>query len=646
MPKRKCKFTAEMQNKLPCFKKGRDEWEAECLMCKAGTFVSLAHKGINDLQSHVNSEKHKRAVQEEGSSMKMTHYFVKPGSEAEDVSAAEGAYAFHTVKHHGSFLSMDCSSVLLKKTFPDSEVARKFSSARTKTAAIIKAVLAPHSVDVALKSLKENEVVYCGIATDGSNHDALKLFPVIIQYFDWKNGGLQSKLIEFKNTPNETADTIAKYVKETLDKHGLTKKCVAFTGDNCNTMFGGLKRNEEGNNVFANLKKMLEKSLIGVGCPAHILNNCVHHGAERMDIDIENIINKIYQYFHIYTVRTEKLKEYCEFAEVEYRKLLSHSKSRWLSLFPGITRLIEMFPALQSFFLSQEQPPTVIRKFFENEMSEIYLWHMHSLMAVFHTHIQTIEKESNSVVEVLRNLESVCKVLAERKNQHFMSLKVKGLIAQKRTEGKEEECNRFCVEVVNLYSRCLEYLGKWMKPLEEFSCFKWMVLSEIPNWTDVEPCVIYLIDKGVELDDVKCFDQVCNLRQFVERNKSDEDFSKLPAHKKWTRYFEASKNIECHSELLRIAQFFFAVTSHNANVERVFSLMQSQWTKERNKLSVDTMKGILTVQYNYRETSCVDFFNFLKSNKELLKNIRSTEKYASAHQATHAVDEEELEDSN
>ena len=111
----------------------------------------------------------------------------------------------------------------------------------------------------------------------------------------------------------------------------------------------------------------------------------------------------------------------------------------------------------------------------------------------------------------------------------------------------------------------------------------------------MEPCVIYLRDKGVGLGDLKCFDQVCNLRQFVERNKSDEDFNKLPPHKKkWTRYFETPKNIECHSELLRIAQFYLA--SHNANVERIFSLMQSQWTKERNKLSVDTMKGILIVQ--------------------------------------------------
>ena len=109
---------------------------------------------------------------------------------------------------------------------------------------------------------------------------------------------------------------------------------MAFTGDNCNTMFGGLRRNEQGNNVFAKLKKMLNPSLIGVGCSAHVLNNCIHHEAEKMNIGIENNINKIHQYFSIYTVRTEQLKEYCEFANCEYKRLLCHSKTRWLSLFP------------------------------------------------------------------------------------------------------------------------------------------------------------------------------------------------------------------------------------------------------------------------------------------------------------------------
>jgi hypothetical protein len=43
--------------------------------------------------------------------------------------------------------------------------------------------------------------------------------------------------------------------------------------------------------------------------PAHILNNCIHNAAETLEIDVENIIFKIYQYFHIYTVRTEELKK-------------------------------------------------------------------------------------------------------------------------------------------------------------------------------------------------------------------------------------------------------------------------------------------------------------------------------------------------
>ena len=130
---------------------------------------------------------------------------------------------------------------------------------------------------------------------------------------------MQSKLIEFTNKANESADTIATYVKDTLEKRILLKKCAAFTKDNCNIMFGGLLRNEQGNNVFSKLMKMLNPSLIEAGCSAHVLNNCIHHGAERIYIDIENNINKIYLYFSICTIGTEQLKEYCEFANCKYK---------------------------------------------------------------------------------------------------------------------------------------------------------------------------------------------------------------------------------------------------------------------------------------------------------------------------------------
>ena len=60
----------------------------------------------------------------------------------------------------------------------------------------------------------------------------------------------------------------------------------------------GVMSNET--NVFATLKKMLNPPLIGVSCSAHVLNNCIHHEAEKMNIDIENNINKISQNFFLF----------------------------------------------------------------------------------------------------------------------------------------------------------------------------------------------------------------------------------------------------------------------------------------------------------------------------------------------------------
>jgi hypothetical protein len=45
----------------------------------------------------------------------------------------------------------------------------------------------------------------------------VKVFPVVIQYFDWKNGDMLSKLIEVPQQSNEAAETIARYMKVTLE---------------------------------------------------------------------------------------------------------------------------------------------------------------------------------------------------------------------------------------------------------------------------------------------------------------------------------------------------------------------------------------------------------------------------------------------
>ena len=62
MPKRKSKFTEDLQQKYPFFRKGRDGFEAECITGGYGTFVSVANKGKLSLDMHVDSSRHKKAV--------------------------------------------------------------------------------------------------------------------------------------------------------------------------------------------------------------------------------------------------------------------------------------------------------------------------------------------------------------------------------------------------------------------------------------------------------------------------------------------------------------------------------------------------------------------------------------------------------
>lgn len=58
------------------------------------------------------------------------------------------------MKQHSNYKTLDCNSVLLKRIFPDSEIACKFSSAWTKTEAIITSVMTPYAMENIMQLLK------------------------------------------------------------------------------------------------------------------------------------------------------------------------------------------------------------------------------------------------------------------------------------------------------------------------------------------------------------------------------------------------------------------------------------------------------------------------------------------------------------
>jgi hypothetical protein len=67
---------------------------------------------------------------------------------------------------------------------------------------------------------------------------------------------------------------------------------------------------------------------------------------------------------------------FCIFCDTPYKQVLKHVSTRWFSLKKTVSRMLEMYLALESYYLSgSEKQPRLKRltKQFENPMTEVYL---------------------------------------------------------------------------------------------------------------------------------------------------------------------------------------------------------------------------------------------------------------------------------
>ena len=67
-------------------------------------------------------------------------------------------------------------------------------------------------------------------------------------------------------------------------------------------------------------------------------------------------------------------------------------------------------------------------------------------------------------------------------------------------------------------------------------------------------------------------------------------------------------------------------------------LVKTQWTDERNSLSIDKVKSIIQCVLNFN-MSCIESYNYVKQEKELLLKTRTYEKYNWAKKSDNEVRE-------
>ena len=104
-------------------------------------------------------------------------------------------------------------------------------------------------------------------------------------------------------------------------------------------------------------------------------------------------------WLHLHSAhRRMEIQYYCDFLDNEHQKLLSHKVTRWLSLYPSLPRMIQVYPALQSYFMSIDKPTGVLKCVFWNYLSEHCLRHLQSFVVVFNEQGQNIKNQKHQLL--------------------------------------------------------------------------------------------------------------------------------------------------------------------------------------------------------------------------------------------------------
>ena len=188
---------------------------------------------------------------------------------------------------------------------------------------------------------KPDSLPFFSIASDASNHGTTKLFPLAVRFYTPEHG-VQNKLLDFYDDHKDDSEAIFSQVVSRLQEKNLgLERVSAYSADNASVNYGVHK------SVYKKLKDE-NGAIIKANCAAHILHNCGRHSGDKLKVDVETAITKIYSHFSISAKRVQELKDIFDFVDEQYMTLNRHVPTRWLSLWPAVKRLNDCWPAVKS----------------------------------------------------------------------------------------------------------------------------------------------------------------------------------------------------------------------------------------------------------------------------------------------------------
>lgn len=374
--------------------------------------------------------------------------------------------------------------------------------------------------------------------------------------------------------------------------------------------------------MFAKLEEPLRRKLIPVGCAAHIVHNALSTAVMNvLPIDIENTLVKIYYHFRIYTKRMQKYHEFCEFIGCEAQSILSHSQTRWLSIFPCIERLLQVYDALKCFFLSEKNVPLALYNFFSNNESYFCWLFLHPQLQLFHDHLTKIQSRDLTALEVAGIYYKLMRRVEDRMNAEFVPFTA---LQELRKNVPLLGENRVKAVARNLYFSLHQYMSIWSSRLVDYKEMEVLLLNmEVSVEKLNELSVKYV--KGT-ISDNALFDTCVALNRILKNHMNEKGWGEKTLKQRWEMvYRHFLKTSTNFGFLQEIVETILVLPGTNSETERLFSQINRYWDTEKSQLQVPTLESVMKVKN--LDFTCEQFYEYIKGDTALLLKFRSSEKY-------------------
>lgn len=247
------------------------------------------------------------------------------------------------------------------------------------------------------------------LATDGSNDNGLeKMNPLTVRIFDVNAGKVKTSLLDMCMTPSGTALDIFNAIDRCMTLFDFPwSNCVAVGVDNTNVNMGNRH----------SIKTMVQKKTPDVffnDCQCHVVHNPSAF-TDATGFNVSDILVDLYYWFDQSSKRKNLLVEYSGFCDQEYHQVIKYASTRWLSLEKSVTRALQQYESLKSYFLSEKSSQARFKRLqaaFHDPMTEVYLLFYQSALQIFIQLNQFLQRGDPLIGAVSQALQRFQRLLA------------------------------------------------------------------------------------------------------------------------------------------------------------------------------------------------------------------------------------------